>query len=67
MDPVLLNRAHVRGGSANYAAVAGLHWPTLAVRLRMEAKLWRAGVRRLVNQFRRWSANAEATSGMRMQ
>lgn len=54
-------------GSANYAAVAGLHWPTLAVRLRIVAKLWRAGVRRLVNQLRRWSASAEATSGMRMQ
>lgn len=66
MDPVLLNRVQageceLRGGGwtplADARHHAAHHWRSL----------WRAGVRRLVNQLRRWSASAEATSGMRMQ
>jgi hypothetical protein len=38
-----------------------------AVRLRMDAKLWRAGLSICVNQLRRCSWSAAATSGIRMQ
>lgn len=47
------NRVQRMRGSASQAAVAGLHCVTLAVRLRIEAKLWRAGLSRAVNQLRR--------------
>ena len=49
-------------------AVAGTQLvETEVVRLRIAAKLWRAGLTSEVNQLRRCSASASATAGIRMQ